>query len=247
MQQLYFSHRARSCHSFSWKMSACRSLKFWQPTWPCKWVEGLSEGGNSFHSQKLACILLDLDVQRDTQHQSMNWNWCCLSQAEKKNPFLFLAILFPKVVIWSLKAPQGTCIQQGNRRTVNWKMALMLLPDCMCFFKTVSAPSHVGTAQACLQLKTIKSLLMIVFKNAAIFCLHFVSLPLYFQFFWVTHCQRMLFWLSCMFSLSSVDKSLPQLSIALSFFSGRLFSTLQGHPVLFEPLSWRSIWSPLFQ
>lgn len=77
MEQLYFSHRARSCHSFSWKMSAYRSLKFWQLTRPCKWVQAcqgwgiiLSEGGNSFHSQKLACILKDWDVQRDTQQEA---------------------------------------------------------------------------------------------------------------------------------------------------------------------------------
>lgn len=170
------------------------------------------ERGRKFIPQPEACLhTAGLGCSERYPARSTNlWTEAdAVCPRKKKNPFLFLAILFPKVVIWGLWAPQGTRIQQGNGRTMNWKIALILRPDCVCFFKTVSAPSHVGTSLSAAQ-NYQKSLLMIVFKNAAIFCLHFVSLPLYFQFFWVTHCQRMLFWLSCMFSLSSVDKSLPQ-------------------------------------
>lgn len=190
MEQLYFSHRARSCHSFSWKMSAYRSLKFWQLTRPCKWVQAcqgwgiiLSEGGNSFHSQKLACILKDWDVQRDTQQEApvCELKVMLFVPGRKKTLSHFWPPYF-SVFIWGLTAPQGTRIQQGNGRTMNWKMALMLLSDCVCFFKTVSAPSHVGTSLSAAQ-NYQKSLLMIVFKKCHSFLSLFCVSPSLFSIF----------------------------------------------------------------
>lgn len=177
------------------------------------------------------------------KHQSVNWNRlvrCRLSHANKSlsSPMSSRQrTCSPKRMIWASEHHRGT----GKPWTGKWAWEqLRVLP------KAASAPRCVSIGLSAAQ-NYQKSPLMSTFKNTAIFCLHFISLSLYFQSFWVTQCQRMLFWLSCMFSLSAADERLLQMLPCpwLCHFSGRLFPTLQGHPVLFKPLSRRSTWSPL--
>lgn len=195
-----------------------------------------------------ACRTRMLRETPNEKHWSVNWNRCWLSQANKSLSS-DLATLLPKVMIqglWALWGSSCSAVKQENRELENGPdTAIRLCP----LPKAASAPSHVSTGLSAAR-NYQKSPLMNFFKTAAIFCLHPISL--FICNLSGSHTAKGCYFgcLACLFFfLSAVDKRLPQtLSCPrLCHFSGRLFPTLRGHPVLFKLLSWRSTWSPLSQ
>lgn len=214
------------------------------------WRITLSEGGNAAHGHRLTFRLQDQDAQRDTQWEALV---CELEQMlvvpGKQIPFLWLGDPAPQSDDPGPLSAVGKLVfscEAGEPWTGKWPW------HC---YQAVPASQSSLCSQPCQHRLVCSSELSKVTTNEFLQnCCYFLSpshFSLHLQSFWVTHCQRMLFWLSCMFIffLSAVDKRLPQTLRCprLCHFSGRLFPTLQGHPVLFKLLSWRSTWSPLSQ
>lgn len=252
----YCFHRARSCHSCVWSFEITAALKSRGRFGQLVGGEAsqgrgvtLNKGGNASHGQWLAqepfadCTTGMLRETPSEKHQSVNWNRLVRCQLSHTNKSLSSPMSYrqwtcsPKRMIWASEHHGET----GEPWTGKWVWEQLHAPP-----KAASAPRRVSIGLSAAQ-NYRKSPLMSISKSTVVFCLHFISLSLYFQSFWVTRCRRMLFWLSCMFSLSADDERLPQTLRCpwLCHFSGRLFPTLQGHPVLFKPLSWRSTRSPL--